>query len=93
MGHYASEMDFRRDDGKAQLWERRDAIAAILEDMPLSAFTFGQLADLNLVADRSAVSNHSHSLTEALDRLEKFLTKRARKKPLKGSAKSPRRRK
>jgi hypothetical protein len=92
MGHYLSEMNFAHDREKERLWERRDAMASRLSDMPLSDFTFAQLADLILVADSNAVSNRRHSLEEALDRLEKFFAERTRVKPLKSPAKPPRRR-
>jgi hypothetical protein len=66
---------------RARLWERRDAMEKRLADMPLSAFTFGQFADLTLLADRGAVSDHRSALIAALDRLDAFLA--ARKKPAK----------
>ena len=58
---------------RARLWERRDKMEERLSTMPLSAFTFAQFADLQLVADRKAVSERRTSLVAALDRLDAFL--------------------
>lgn len=62
-------LDARRDE-RDRLWARRDALEERLKPMPLSAFTFGQFADLRLLADRSAVSERSSDLVKALERLE-----------------------
>ena len=68
---------------RERLWQRRDAMEARLSTMPLSAFTFAQFADLELLADRKAVSDRRTSLVAALDRIDAFLADREKpaKKP------------
>jgi len=59
-----------------RLWARRDAMEKRLSAMKLSEFTFAQFADLQLLADRRAVSERASALVDALDRLDVFLAER-----------------
>ncbi|WKZ28975.1 MAG: hypothetical protein QY323_05640 [Patescibacteria group bacterium] len=61
-----------------RLYDRRDKMEERLKPLPLSAFTFEQFADLQLVADSNAPSDRTTLLEEALDRLEKFLDRKKR---------------
>lgn len=55
------------------LWQRRDQAAERLKPLPLALFTFDDLADLMLIADRRAPSEQAAKLQEALDRIERRL--------------------
>lgn len=78
-------LDARRAE-RDRLWARRDQMEARLNLLTLDKFTFAQFADLQLVADRGAPGRCAYDLTQAIDRLEKFLG------PEKKPAKKPRRR-
>lgn len=78
MGHpMEGAMDAER-AVRDRLWDRRDKMEKRLKRLSLSEFTFEHFADLQLVADRNAPSDRATSLTQALDRLEKFLDRKER---------------
>ncbi|HTK59618.1 MAG TPA: hypothetical protein VL283_00260 [Candidatus Baltobacteraceae bacterium] len=92
MGHpMESHYDAMRAE-RDRLWARRDAMEERIKPMPLSAFTFAQFADLQMLADRSAPGERASDLVKALDRFDAFLAAKEKeriKKPLKAK---PRRR-
>ncbi len=72
-----------------RLWERRDEMERRLKTVSLAEFTFEQFADLQLIADRSAVSERPTDLEKAIDRLGQHLDTQAALKRGRRNARTP----
>ncbi len=89
MGHpMEPSIDASRSE-RDRLWSRRDEMERRLKTVSLSGFTFEQFADLQLIADRSAVSERPADLEKAIDRLGQHLDRQAALKRGKRAARTP----